>query len=56
MSLEETLPAVEEHLLIYPQAMMYYWVPFSGFGGSSDVEEVRQVARSKVMSYKRVSF
>jgi hypothetical protein len=42
--------------LIYPQAMMYYWVPFSGFGNNSEVEDVRQVARSKVMTYKRVTF
>jgi len=42
--------------LIYPQATMYYWAPFSGFGNNSEVEDVRQVARSKVMTYKRVSF
>ena len=42
--------------LIYPQALLYYWVPFRGFADPSDIEAVRQVAMSKVKTYKRVRF
>ena len=59
MSLEEMLPAVEKHLRQQPSFRILRItgiILVSGFGSSSEVEDVRQVARSKVMTYKRVSF
>jgi|GEM_PF-6497262 len=41
--------------LIYPQKQLYYWVPFTAFPNNSEIDCVRQIAKSQVLSYKKVS-
>jgi hypothetical protein len=41
--------------LIYPQKQVFHWIPFSGFQNESEVDCIRQIAKSQVISYKKVS-
>ncbi len=40
--------------LIYPQKLVYYWIPFGGFANESEIDYVRRIAKSQVSSYKKV--
>jgi hypothetical protein len=41
--------------LIYPQKQLFYWIPFSGFKNESEIDYVRQTAKSQAITYKKVS-
>lgn len=41
--------------LIYPQKQLYHWVPFTGFKNDSEIDCVRQIAKSQAISYKKVN-
>jgi YcxB-like protein len=40
--------------LIYPQKSLFFWIPFAGFQGPSDIEAVRGFAKSRVLKYERI--
>jgi hypothetical protein len=41
--------------LIYPQKQIYHWVPFTGFKNDSEIDCVRQIAKSQAISYKKAN-
>lgn len=41
--------------LIYPQKQIFHWIPFGGFANDSDIDCVRQIAKSQAITYKKVS-
>lgn len=41
--------------LMYPQEHHFHWMPFSCFANNSDIDCVRQIARSQAITYKKVS-
>jgi len=44
----------QKGFLIYPQRGIFYWIPFSSFAEESEMDCVRQLAKSKVISYRKV--
>ena len=40
--------------LVYPQKQIFYWIPFSSFKSTSEIDCVRQIAKSQVATYKTV--